>query len=141
MHRSILFLGLITSLCAEDFSSEKLGVERHHVMREKGTERAFSGQYLYETAPGTYRCAACQAPLFRSEDKYDSGAGFPSFKNAIDKSVYFLEDWTLPFKRYEVLCRQCHSHLGHLFKDGPPPKNLRYCINSLSLRLEILKNQ
>lgn len=116
---------------------EILGPERYKVMREKGTERAFSGRYLYETAVGTYVCAACENPLFRSEDKYDSGAGWPSFKKPIDKeSIYYLEDRSLPFKRYEVLCRKCQSHLGHVFKDGPPPKGLRYCINSITLILK-----
>ncbi len=119
------------------FSPEILGPERYRVMREKKTERAFSGKYLYETASGTYRCAACKNPLFHSDDKYDSGAGWPSFKKTIAKeSVYYLEDWTLPFKRYEVLCKGCDSHLGHVFNDGPEPKGLRYCINSITLILE-----
>lgn len=103
------------------------------------TERAFSGKYLYETAPGIYRCAECKNALFKSEDKYDSGAGWPSFtKPAETESVYYLEDWSLPFKRYEVLCRKCNSHLGHVFNDGPPPKGLRYCINSVTLIHEIV---
>ncbi len=100
-------------------------------------ERAFSGKYLYETAPGIYACAECQNPLFSSEDKYDSGAGWPCFKKPIEpKSVYYLEDNSLPFKRYEVLCRKCNGRLGHVFNDGPPPKGLRYCINSYSLVLQ-----
>lgn len=111
--------------------------ERHQVMREKGTERAFSGQYLYESGPGIYICADCKHPLFDSKDKYDSGAGWPSFLKPIhSESIYYLEDWTLPFKRYEVLCRGCNAHLGHVFNDGPPPKGLRYCINSITLILE-----
>ncbi len=127
----MIFLWIfLLSLMSED-------QERHRVMREKGTERAFSGKYLYETAVGVYVCAACKNPLFASEDKYDSGAAWPSFcKPITPKSVYYLEDWTLPFKRYEVLCRGCDSHLGHVFKDGPPPKGLRYCINSITLILE-----
>ncbi|MBU6384009.1 MAG: peptide-methionine (R)-S-oxide reductase MsrB [Verrucomicrobia bacterium] len=121
------------------WSPEVLGPERFRVMREKGTERAFSGSYLYETGTGTYICAACKNPLFSSDDKYDSGAGWPSFKKPLhSKSVYYLEDWTLPFQRYEVLCRGCDSHLGHVFPDGPPPKNLRYTVNSITL---ILDNQ
>ncbi|HSX10380.1 MAG TPA: peptide-methionine (R)-S-oxide reductase MsrB [Chlamydiales bacterium] len=103
------------------------------------TERAFSGKYLYETAPGIYRCAECKNALFKSEDKYDSGAGWPSFTKPVEtESVYYLEDWSLPFKRYEVLCRKCNSHLGHVFNDGPPPKGLRYCINSVTLIHEIV---
>lgn len=114
----------------------QMDLDRDHIMREKGTERAFSGEYLYETRAGVYSCAACKNPLFRSEDKYDSGAGWPSFTKPLSvESVYYLEDRTLPFKRYEVLCRGCNSHLGHVFNDGPPPKGLRYCINSLTLYL------
>lgn len=117
------------------FSPVSLGNERYKVMREKGTERAFSGKYLYEESPGIYHCAACERPLFASDDKYDSGAGWPSFKKPVEKdSVYYLSDPS-PFQRYEVLCRGCDSHLGHVFKDGPPPKNLRYCINSITLKL------
>lgn len=119
------------------WTAEILGPERYKVMREKGTERAFSGKYLHETADGTYSCAACKNPLFDSKDKYNSGAGWPSFLKPIEpKKVYYLEDWDLPFKRYEVLCRVCSSHLGHVFHDGPPPKNLRYCINSITLIFE-----
>lgn len=120
-------------------TEESLGPERYNVMRKKGTERAFSGEYLYETRAGIYSCAACKTPLFKGEDKYDSGAGWPSFtKPLLTESVYYLEDAKLSFKRYEVLCRGCDSHLGHVFNDGPPPKGLRYCINSITL---ILGNQ
>jgi peptide-methionine (R)-S-oxide reductase len=114
---------------------ERLGSERYRIMREKGTERAFSGAYLNEWRAGTYACAACDHPLFSSEDKYEEpGSGWIAFSQTIgSKNVLYKEDWQLPFKRYEVLCRDCESHLGHVFKDGPPPKNLRYTINSLSL--------
>lgn len=98
------------------------------------TERAFSGKYLYETKTGTYSCLNCKNPLFDSKEKYDSGAGWPSFKKPIQpESVYYLEDWNLGFKRYQVICRKCHAHLGHVFNDGPPPKGLRYCVNSSTL--------
>lgn len=101
------------------------------------TDRAFSGKYVYETGPGTYLCAVCKNPLFNAEDKYDAGSGWPTFRKTIKpESVYYLEDRSLSFKRYEVLCRGCHAHLGHVFNDGPPPKGLRYCIHSSSLFLE-----
>lgn len=124
-----IFLFLLTE--------ESMGPDRYKVMRLKGTERAFSGSYLHEMRRGVYKCAGCSHPLFHGEDKYDSGSGWPSFKKPITReSVYYLEDWNLSFKRYEVLCRNCHSHLGHVFPDGPEPKGLRYCINSLSLIFE-----
>ena len=116
---------------------ELLGRERYHVMRKKGSERAFLGRYVFTRSPGVYLCAACDLPLFLSEDKYDSGSGWPSFKKAAaPKHVYYLEDWSLSFKRYEVLCSRCDSHLGHVFNDGPPPKGLRFCINSITLFLK-----
>ncbi len=125
---------ILLSIFLVTWTPDTLGPERYKVMREKGTERAFSGKYLYESGDGTYVCAACKNPLFASDDKYDSGAGWPSFLQPIaPKAVYYLEDWNLPFKRYEVICRGCNSHLGHVFNDGPPPKNLRYCINSITL--------
>jgi peptide-methionine (R)-S-oxide reductase len=97
-------------------------------------DKAFCGKFLYETAEGIYSCANCKSELFFSKDKYDSGSGWPSFKAPIESAkVYYLEDFSLPFKRYEVLCRGCDSRLGHVFNDGPPPKGLRYCIHSSCL--------
>lgn len=117
-------------------SPAEIDKERYRVMKEKGTERAFSGKYLYETGAGTYVCAECSTPLFSADDKYDSGAGWPSFRKPVaPESIYYLDDTNLSFKRYEVLCRGCNSHLGHVFNDGPPPKGLRYCINSITLIL------
>lgn len=114
---------------------ELLGPERYHVMRKKGTEHAFIGKYVYAETKGIYSCAACALPLFLSEDKYDAGSGWPCFaKPAVPKNVYYLEDWRPPFKRYEILCSRCDSHLGHVFNDGPPPKNLRFTVNSISLQ-------
>lgn len=137
--RLILWLS-IASLPLFILRSEKewrqsLGPERYRVMREGGTEKAFSGEHLRQTANGIYLCAACNFPLFRSEDKYEEPyCGWPTFSQPANKeSVVYQEDWKLPFKRYEVLCRNCGSHLGHVFPDGPPPKNLRFTINSITL--------
>jgi peptide-methionine (R)-S-oxide reductase len=133
----ILLWIFLLALSPSPLTQESLDTERYKVMREKGSERAFSGKYLYETARGAYLCAACKNPLFHSDDKYDSGSGWPSFRKAIkSESIYYLEDRSLPFKRYEILCRGCDSHLGHVFNDGPPPKGLRYCVNSITLFLE-----
>ncbi len=115
---------------------EKLGDARYFVMRKKGTERAFSAKILFSTAEGAYLCAACELPLFSSKNKYNSGSGWPSFTQPIyPKNVYYLPDPNTIVQRYEVLCRRCDSHLGHVFHDGPPPKQLRYCINSVALIL------
>jgi len=132
--RYILLL-LLAVVHTESEWREILGQERYNVMRKKGTERAYSGKYLNEERKGIYCCAACEKPLFRSEDKYkEPYSGWPSFTQPFEsKNVYYLEDRRLTFKRYEVLCRQCGSHLGHIFKDGPPPKYFRYTINSIAL--------
>jgi peptide-methionine (R)-S-oxide reductase len=120
---------------------DRLGRERYNVMRRKQTEAAYSGSYLNEEREGTYGCAGCGNPLFFSQDKYSKpGCGWPLFKQAAgSKNVVYKEDRSLGFKRYEVLCRRCESHLGHVFNDGPPPKHLRYTINSIALLL-IVKN-
>ena len=116
---------------------EILTPEQFEVLRQQGTERAFTGTYCDVKDPGTYRCAGCGEALFSSESKFESGSGWPSFYKAIEGGrVRTEEDHTLGMKRMEVLCASCGGHLGHVFPDGPAPTGLRYCINSVALSLE-----
>jgi peptide-methionine (R)-S-oxide reductase len=115
----------------------ELTPEQYRVLREKGTERAFTGEYYATKEPGTYRCAGCGAELFSSETKYESGTGWPSFwEPASTDAVESERDWGLLGMRTEVHCSSCGGHLGHVFRDGPHPTGLRYCINSASLDLD-----
>lgn len=116
---------------------ERLTHDQYRVCREKGTERAFSGEYFDTKTPGIYHCACCGQPLFSSEDKFDSGTGWPSFTAPVaEQSVRFEEDRSLFMRRVEVLCARCDAHLGHVFDDGPAPTGKRFCMNSVSLKLE-----
>ena len=116
---------------------EKLTPEEYYVCREKGTERAFSGEYWDCKVTGSYLCKCCEKTLFLSDHKYDSGCGWPCFYQGIDSDVLEeTSDTSLSMVRTEITCKNCGSHLGHVFEDGPEPTGLRYCINSLSITLK-----
>jgi peptide-methionine (R)-S-oxide reductase len=122
---------------SEEQWREELGPQRYHILREAGTERPFSGDLLSERGPGTFRCGACGYELFKSDAKFDSHCGWPSFTHPEQQDrVRLLDDDSFGMHRVEVRCKRCDSHLGHVFDDGPGPEGMRYCINSLSLRFE-----
>jgi peptide-methionine (R)-S-oxide reductase len=119
-----------------DKFKNKLTPEQYKIMRQHGTEAAFSGKYYQTKDKGTYNCAACDAPLFSSDAKFDSGTGWPSFDSALPGAVQFISDNSRGMNRLEAICANCGSHLGHIFDDGPTETGKRFCINSVSLNLK-----
>ena len=122
---------------SDDEWREQLSPEQYRVLRGKGTERAFTGEYWATTTRGTYTCAACGLEIFRSDAKFESGCGWPSFLEPLEGArLTETRDTSLGRVRTEITCSRCDSHLGHVFRDGPPPTGLRYCINSVSIDLD-----
>lgn len=120
----------------EDEWLAELGPERYRILRLKGTERPFTGEYNVHSEKGIYTCGACKTQLFDSGSKFDSGCGWPSFDDAIEGTVEFVRDTSHGMIRTEILCANCGSHLGHVFNDGPTTTGQRYCVNSLSVDFE-----
>lgn len=112
---------------------QELGDERYEILRNKGTERPFTGEYNLHFEKGTYTCGGCGEPLFSSDGKFESHCGWPSFSDAIEGKIEYRKDTSFGMVRTEILCKKCGGHLGHIFDDGPAPTGNRYCVNSLSI--------
>lgn len=126
---------------SDSYWKEKLTLEQYHVLREKGTDRPFTGEYTDTHDQGAYSCAACGHPLFTSDQKFDSHCGWPSFfAEQAGANIIKTEDDSLGMKRTEITCANCGGHLGHLFDDGPEPTGLRYCVNSTSINFTPTKH-
>lgn len=124
----------------DDEWKKVLSAEEYRILREKGTERAFTGKYYKNEEEGIYTCAACGTELFTSKGKFDSGCGWPSFYEAADnKKIVIQTDYSHGMVRTEIMCAHCGGHLGHLFDDGPKPTGLRYCVNSVSIDFKAVK--
>ncbi|MGY3794781.1 peptide-methionine (R)-S-oxide reductase MsrB [Aquimarina sp. 433] len=117
----------------EEQWKKDLTEEEYRVLRQKGTERPFTGKYNIHSENGTYKCMACNTPLFESSSKFDSGCGWPSFDESIEGSIEYVRDTSHGMIRTEILCANCGSHLGHIFNDGPTETGQRYCVNSVSI--------
>lgn len=125
---------------SDDIWREKLSPEAYRVLRQKGTERPFSGALLDENRAGVYLCAGCGAELFSAETKFDAGCGWPSFYASLPDTIDYKEDTSHGMQRVEILCKQCGGHLGHVFPDGPAPTGQRYCVNSVSMQFKAAKD-
>lgn len=125
-----------TIVKSEQEWKEQLTAEQYYILREKGTERAFTGKYLLNKEVGVYNCAACGNPLFKSNQKFDSHCGWPSFDDQIEGAVKTERDSSHGMVRTEIMCARCGGHLGHVFDDGPTNTGLRYCVNSVSIDFE-----
>ena len=129
----------LLDITTDEYWKDSLTPDEFYILREQGTERAFSGKYWNFKGNGIFACRACQLPLFNSNTKYKSGTGWPSFFDQLGSNVEMQTDQTLGYSRNEIHSTRCKGHLGHVFEDGPKPSGKRYCVNSLSIHFQELK--